>query len=270
MAESTLALAYNELTGEIGDFLGYGRGSANGDTAWDTTTQKAIDSCTKSALRMFYYPQRLDGEPSAYEWSFLRPETTLTFASAASTVALPDDYNGVIGQIDLSASSTIQWYPLDVTGIGRVNQQYAQYPTTTGRPQMVAVNPKKGTGAAAGQRFELKLWPIADQDYTLRLTYSIHPDYLSGAYPYAYGGAAHAETLRAAGCAAAELFRDNMRGPMWAYWEVRLAASIDVDRRHKPQLLGYNRDLSDLYGRRYPGRRNQHGESVVTVNGVTY
>ena len=46
---------------------------------------------------------------------------------------------------------------------------------------------------------------------------------------------------------------------------MRLAASISLDRRSKPQKLGYNADRSDRMGQYWRGGRHYfHG---VTVNG---
>jgi hypothetical protein len=112
------------------------------------------------------------------------------------------------------------------------------------------------------------VWPFADEDYTVEFTYYLIPDALSGAAPYAYGGAAHAETILASCKAAAERDLDDITdGPQMRNFRERLAASVAHDRRFKPQHLGYNADRSDRRGWR-DGRRHGWDGAVATWNGV--
>lgn len=71
MSESTLTLTYDDLRKEVAFFLGYGRKGDAGDglTADQATIVNAI---VASGLRRFYHPA------SGHEWSFLRPEATIT------------------------------------------------------------------------------------------------------------------------------------------------------------------------------------------------
>lgn len=262
MAESTLAAAYNDLTGDVGAFLGWGRGAANGDQAWTTQQQAVIDRCVKGGLRKVYH--------CSHDWHFLRPVATLQLASGANTVRLPDDYGAVEGQVVVSAATTIVWYPLDFTGIGRVYHAQAQNPTTTGRPRLCCEEPLKGT-STQGQRFQLRVWPLADAAYALQFQYYLNPDYLNGGQPYLYGGPQHAETFLAACKATAEIDLDDMAGgPQYQEFMRLLEVSKDIDRRQKPQLLGYNGDASDARARNRWGWRDQHGDALITVKGVQY
>ena len=61
----------------------------------------------------------------------------------------------------------------------------------------MAVRPLKGTTLTAGQRFDLYVFPIADQEYTLNLRYYVLLNDLTTARPYPYGGMTHAETILA-------------------------------------------------------------------------
>jgi len=134
---------------------------------------------------------------------------------------------------------------------------------------MAALQPIKGTTGTQGQRWQLFVFPKSDAAYTLQFQYYLLPDYLSGAFPYAYGGAQHAETLLAACKAVAELELDDAEGPQAASWQRMLATSIELDRRNKPQNLGYNRDMSDMK-HSYPWRQDLHGYSPVLFGGVQY
>jgi hypothetical protein len=264
--ESSLSIPKAELESLTGDFLGYGYGLAQGDVEWDRQQTLNIKQVRKSGERWFYYPEPVSGgEP--YSWSFLVPTSTLTFATDAQTVALPDDFDRIEGDVYPSLTDSLGYEPVKVTGEGRVQRAYTADQTRTGRPELLSVRPLKGTRANAGQRFELFIFPAADQDYTLTLRYHILPSALTDDRPYAYGGAAHAETLKAACLAAAELFLDNERGPMYAHFQARLLASIQIDQRHRPQHLGYNGDQSD--GRDVRGWRWQRlDEPLVTFNGI--
>lgn len=268
MAESTLSLQYKDLERAIGIFLGYGRGAAFGDTAFTTLQQDVIDQCLASGLRQFYWPKAPDGTGATYEWSFLKPVGVLPIPINVQTVPLYDDFGGMEGQGYLSAGKSTQWWPLDFVGIGEVLMRYSELPTTTGRPILIAVEPLKGTTAQQGTRYQLHIWPITDQPYSLKFQYYVNPDYINTAFPYHMGGAIHAETVRAACLKAAEATLDDQRG-LWAVeFEERLLASINADRKLKPQTLGYNGDQSD---KRYRWNRgDQHGWTEVTVRGVQY
>ncbi len=266
--ESTLALALDDLAGEVGLFLGWGRGAARGDQTWTTTQQAAITSAVKSGLRQFYYPMPLPPETTSYDWSFLKPVARLGLASGSVTMPLPDDYGGFEGRITILSTAGQQFWPIELVGIGTIYEQATRLPTTTGRPAVCCEEPLKGTTALGGQRFQLRFWPIPDADYTLQFQYYVLPDYLTGAFPYAYGGAAHAETILASCKYAAERDLDDMKnGPQNQNYLERLAASISMDRKMKPQKLGYNRDLSDRMEwegrpyREYPG---------ITIQGVQF
>ncbi len=272
MAESTLTLSYNDIAAEVGFFLGHGRGATApyADPAWSTQQQAAIDSCIRSGLRKFYFPPPLDGESSSYSWSFLKPMATLAVASGATTVACPDDFGGVEGQMMLSSTTGLYWFPIDFVGLGRVQTLAVQYPTTTGRPQMAAQEPLKGTTGTQGQRFQFRLWPVSDQAYTLKVQYYINPDYLNAGMPYAYGGMPHAETILEACLAVAEQRLDDAMTVHSELFMQRLAASVNNDRRMKPQMLGYNRDNSDLREKRFsndPWSRFGGDAAAITYRG---
>lgn len=264
--ESTLSLAKAELEGEIGLFLGFGRGLENGDTEWTAQQYATIRSLRASGERQFYFPPPLEQGGASYDWSFLRPVAELALAQDARSVELPDDFGGFEGQITLE--STLNTWPIEVLGVGVIHNRYAALPDASGRPELAALSPKRGTGKKSASRTELLIFPVADANYTLRFQYYILPDCLTGDRPYAYGGAAHAETLKASCLAAAEIYLDNEVGPMSANWMSRLAASISLDRRSKPQKIGYNADRSDRLGAYWRGGR--HWYNGVTYNGIPY
>lgn len=259
MPESTLNIAYLELQKDIAFFLGWQTDPA----LRSTSEQTAIDSFTKSGLRQFYYPPPLDGQQMVYEWSFLRPQATITLLEGEQSVTLPDDFGTLDGEVMISDTSSINC-PLKVFGEGSIRAAYLGSPELTGRPEMVAVCPLKGTTVNTSQRWSLLVYPIADADYTFTIAYSIHPNYLSGTLPYAYGGPAHAETILASCLAVAEQRGDDSMTVNTVKFRERLAASVGYDRRLKPQQYGYNGDRS--VGRR---GRNPFDSFTVTYEGQT-
>jgi hypothetical protein len=276
MPESSLTIAFRELQAELGQFLGYGRGTYYGGPPWtDPATgnagkQQTIDSATKSGLRRFYFSAMFPGIPIAYNWSFLKPTATLDLPIGAGpngyvTVRLPDDFGGLEDDGSILLASQALWLPIHVYGEGMVRQKYSEFPTLTGQPTMVAVVPIKGTGFESGQRFELLFYPVPDQEYTIQFAYRILPDCLSGALPYCYGGAQHSETILEACKAAAERNQDDAVSVHEEHYQQLLAASISYDRNLKPQRLGYCGDGSEE--RRWT-RRDLYQNQTVTFAGV--
>jgi hypothetical protein len=247
MAESTLSIAFQEIQAETGFFLGYGRGPNYADVAWTVQQQQAIDSICKSGSRTFYNPPALEGQESAYSWSFMHPVSTMQLDSGKNVVVLPDDYGGFEDQIYVSLVGAVgnMYWPVRLMGIGQIYAQQSQLPTQTGRPVMACEEPLKATTNAAGQRFQLRFWPLADSNYTIRFQYYVNPDYINTNLPYPLGGMIHAETLLEACLMCAEQKLDDRSQVHAMKFQERLQASISADRRLKPQTLGQNLDRSD-------------------------
>lgn len=270
MPESSLALKKSDLESEVGLFLGYGRGSDAGDTAWTSAQSAAIASCVKSGLRQFYFnpavPER--GVPASYSWSFLQPTLTVTLASGADSIDLPADFSGLQGNDLTLSDSNRPVCRIPLVGEGEIRRQFAYDADATGQPLMAAVRPLKERRGERGQRFELLFWPAADQAYTVEFTYHLTGEALTGDAPYAYGGAAHAETILESCLAIAEQRLDDSMTVHSEKFKERLEASVAHDRRGKPQHLGYNADRSDA--REWWGRRRGPGIPTVTWDGVEY
>lgn len=257
--ESTLSISRDELRAEIGSFLGYGRGAAYSETAWTAIQERAIDSCLNSGLHRFYFPPPLPNERVAHEWSFLKPTAQLTLADGKSAVPLPDDFGGLSGGVLQSSPAGRSWSPLRVVGTGEVDRLAAQDDDVTGCPRVVAIRPLKGTGRDQGQRFELAVFPKADQEYVLKLAYTLAPNALTAAHPYPYGGPIHRETVLESCLAVAEKRLDDEATVHHGEFMMHLAASVSHDRKFRPQMLGYNGN-----GRSIPDRR--HDSILVTVD----
>lgn len=275
MAESQLTLKLTDLAGEVGAFLGWGRGPDNGFEAWDARKQSDIKSCLESMLRMIYFQAQADPRDGAYQWSFLRPVADIPFVQGTRSSPLPDDFGGFQDEFAVSrATSTAGglFMPVPIVSEGQIDQRYAMVPGATGRPIMAAERVLKGTSMTKSSRSELYVYPQATEDYVMRIGYYILPDYLTTLNPFPYGGAAHAETFKAAARAAAELFLDNEPGPEMQNYQRALTASINYDRRHQPKSLGKNYDRSDWRRGAFYGREGWMTElgylGPITFNGT--
>jgi hypothetical protein len=258
--ESTLTAAFDDLTGDIGHFLGYGRGANNGDFTWDDDQQADITRYTKGGLRKVYF--------CGYKWSFLQPWTTLSLPEGDAAIKLPDDFGGFEGELIIAPDGGSAYEPVHLGRLGKIFELAAQFPEATGRPSLAATEPIKGTGQVKGQRWRLCFYPTADADYSVVGKYHILPPYLSGAFPYVYGGTEHAELFLAACKSVAELESDDMIGPQEANFQRLLGIAQEMDGRKKPAYPGYNGDSSDETERqRYRPGMGRAEDYTVTFDG---
>jgi hypothetical protein len=270
MSESTLALRKVDIEARLGTYAGWGRGEYFGDEPWTDEQKASIKNCVDSGCRRVYYPAPLEGEPNSHSWSFFRPVTLIALPSGSQSVILPDDYGSFEGNITILTSAngvTAQPWKIQWENEGRIREMYTVTSTISGPPMYVCPIPVKDKmpTATQGQRFELLVFPTADQDYTLQATYNINPGCLTDAFPYTLGGPQHSETFLESALAYMELFLDDRKGIHCLEFDKRLAASIDIDRRARPQRIGYNGDRSD--DRDYQ-RPNMHWYApAATYNG---
>lgn len=266
--ESSLTDNYWDVIGEVGFDLGWGRGERFGDEAWADDKYATLKMLVKNGLQQFYHPPALGGV--SHQWSFLRPVRSVTLLDGERFVLLPADFKGFEGDILITTGSGLT--PTSMRVLGGVHAQYAAYASATGRPQRCEVVPVRGTSSGHGQRFQLSVWPEADQDYTLQFRYSILPDMLTGEYPYAYGGSEHSATIKASCMEVAERKIDKIvGGPHYRHWMERLATSISMDRQKQPTTLGYVGDRSDDYEVGYgSGSRVRYSDwPIISSNGLT-
>lgn len=271
MAESTLALTRDTLREITGDWMGYGRGETAGEETWTSQQERVIDEIVTSGQSFVLKTPAIPGiDKGGYDWTWLHPVGSVILASGASEIDAPDDFGG------FEVGSTVTAAPTDggsVSGDGiriisesKIRDALARSPDATGSPEVIGTYWLKNATIAGGQRQVIKVYPTADQEYRLTFQYYIQADAISGTRPYPLGGAQHRETYKAACLAAAEIYRDNRKGPMWANFIDQLTGSIQIDRRNKSPNLGYNRDNSDQHGELFfPGRPFF---STITIGGV--
>ncbi len=250
MPESTLNLDMNELKGEIGSFLGWGRGLALGDEAWTSVKQREIDRLMSDALRWVYFEASPATNLPPHQWSFLTPSKSFTIASGNRACDLPDDFGGfATNMLSVTLSETGGVYSrVPLTSEKYIDEKYAAVSTATGRPVVASERVRQGPSQSHSERHEIYVYPEPDAAYTFRGSYNLLGKALTSSWPYAYGGAAMASCFQAAARAAAELKLDNLRpgeGPEWLNFQRSLAAAIARDSRHQPKTLGPNLDGSD-------------------------
>lgn len=256
MPESTLNLALTDLSAEAGTFLGWGRDAS----AWDARKAAEVKALVGSALRKFYFQAQADPRDANHNWTFMKPVAQLTLPQGTPSgqppttlpyIDLPDDFGGFEGEVTVSRDGLSGgFWPLKLVSEEMIRVKYAAFPSISGRPVAAAEWQVRGTAADRSNRSRLVVYPVPDADYTLMVPYYILPDFLTTANPYPYGGAAHAETMKAAVRAAAELYLDGSPGPEAANYQQCLAASVQYDRRHQPKSLGINSDMSDFLNQR--------------------
>jgi hypothetical protein len=138
------------------------------------------------------------------------------------------------------------------------------------RPTMAGVRPLL-LGSTTGQRFDLMLYPITDEDFVLNFRYEVHPNALiAGGHPY--GGMKFAELIRKSCLAQAELmFNDHKRNRRDEYALALRVAIADDSRNNRSERLGITRNREPHRG--YTGRlrfEDQIDNAAVTVHGVSY
>lgn len=228
----------DELTGEAGSYLGWGRDPSR----WSERKREDLNAVLATALRRFYFQ-------AGHEWTFLKPLTTLTLVTGEKSIPLPEDFGGFEGRAVISlGSSNGGYWPIEQVASEQIRARYSMATTASGRPMCFADEPRRNVTETRSSRNNLLVYPLPDNDYRFECTYSILPEFLTEKNPWPYGGAAHAETLKAGVRAAAEMFEDAEDGPQGANYAIAIMASIAYDRRHQPKTLGLNSDRSDMTG----------------------
>jgi len=184
---------------------------------------------------------------------------------------LPDDFGGIEGAMVIE---TTNYKPkIVIIGEGKI-RHLRQTDYSSSDPFYAAVRPKAHTTTTTGQRFEIMFYPTPDSVETISYVKRILPQMLvASTLTHPYGGASHAETLRAACIAAAEeQENENRLDGNQAYdkkklFLERLAASIAIDKQTNGlTYFGYNGDSSDEVHR--PDRVSKH--TGFLTNLVTY
>lgn len=178
---------------------------------------------------------------------------------------LPADFGGLQGDISYRRGQTNFRTVIRSRSDELVRRLSNELLASPGAPSYYATRPKTFSGGASNQqRWELVFDCPTDAAYTLQYRYSIVPEAIDPTNAYPYGGAQHAETIKEAVLAAAELMlKDDNDGPHRRRFLELLAASIAKDRiEHTPDSLGVDYGDPRMYGPQTFQR-----SVITTVNG---
>ena len=224
MSESGLSVGYPELIGETGKFLGYGY-KAYAD--YEAGRKAELNRFVQSGVRRVYYPPAVDPSVTGYEWSWLRPTTTIDIESGTSDYDLPDDFGRLIGALYYAAEEYKG--PISIVSVGRILSSRS-YVSLTGIPHSAAIRFKSSDGAS-GQRQEILFFPEPDDDWTLSYEYEAFSGALSTDYPYPLGGMKLAELYIESCLAVAESRVKDEIGIHTQTYQALLVDAVARDRK---------------------------------------
>jgi len=189
--------------------------------------------------------------------------------TSAGAYRMPDVFGGILGDMYFDVGDG-RYTPISIVNEGQVRHKL-QASDSTGRPYCAAIRPVAlATSTTTGQRFDLIVFPIPDTDYTLHYRYTVLPDALFADGLYPWGGATHAETIKASCLAAAAKTNFPVeKEEKWTEYLRLLQVSIGVDQQlNTAETLGYCGDPS-ARGAKPADCRLADGH-VVTVYGTAY
>jgi hypothetical protein len=235
MAESTLTLCYVELKSAVSYFL-----FGNTDPGQLSSQEQDIcDECVQSGYRAFLYPPAIEGVEAGYEWTFMRPVSSIDTVADTADQDMPENFDRLVGNgFTFAANAQVAPVVADV-GEGRIrNLRLAG--TETGRPRVAGLRRKNNEGAEA-QRWEVMWYPTPDAVYTLEFRFAVLVEALTETDEKVYplGGLKHADTLRASCLAAADArVNDMYDGPKYQDFIRRLIGSIKRDKGESAKFFG--------------------------------
>jgi len=233
MAESSLSLAWSDFKSEVGWYLGMGRGVS---VAWTASQLSEISGIVQSGIRRVYYPPAMSSQTVGYEWSWLRPTSTLAISVAGGyDYDLPDDFGRLIGELNYPASEYRN--PISVIAVGKLLALRVNSDLTSGAPRYAATRYKTSTGSA-GQKQEILFWPTPDASWTLLYEYEAYNGALSTSYPYPLGGMQLSELYLESCLAVAESRINDEIGQHAQQFNALLIDAIARDRKRGAQLYG--------------------------------
>jgi hypothetical protein len=229
MAEATLSLSYNDLQAELARFVGY---NPTGMTAAQIAE---LDRYIQSGVRQFYYPPAVEGVEAGYEWSFLKPVTSITTTADDGVQDLPDDFGRLIG--DFHYSSTYSQSIVEISE-HRITELLAG-DSSSGLMKYAAIRQKAAPVTAIGQRQEVVWFPIPKAAYSLTYRYEAYQGKInSTTKPYPLGGMKHSETILESCLAVAEQRANDEKGIHWDAFSRLLLMSVAQDKARGARYFG--------------------------------
>jgi len=256
LSESGLSIGWTELQQRVGFFLGYGRTIAD----WTADQTAEVAEYVQSGVRRVYFPISDNPMVLGYEWSWIKPSTTMDIEDDDGDYDFPDDFHRLIGKMYFAADSC--YAPIKSVGVGDILAMRSAH-DRTGPPQYVAVR-RKTEDRESGQRWEALFWPEPDADYTLTYKYEAYSGALSDSYPYTLGGMALGELFIESCLAVAEQQATDEASIHTALYDRLLLSEVMRDRKRGAATYGRvgNREIDEK-------GRIRHGDTGSTYP-ITY
>jgi len=251
--------SYISLMNDVSYFL-YGKADYTDLTA---TQETLVGKIVNLGYRQFLYPQAVEGLPDGFEWSFLRPVTTLATVADDEDQNMPSDFGRLISDGFVFEADAQVPYVLADVGEGKI-RKLRQQSDQTGRPRLAAIRTKSSDGSAA-QLKEVMWYPKPDDAYTLSYRYEALASDLTVANPYLLGSTKHSEVLRLSCLSAADATAiDKPRGIHWEDFQRSVVAAAKRDQREGPRFFG-NVGCRGEYDEKSSGGISNY---TLTVSGV--
>jgi hypothetical protein len=223
---ATMMYPYSTLYNRVSKFLGtYGTSGPSGTDLTDA------QDFVKSGYLQFL---------TAYDWTFRRRYTTLSFESGTYIYELPEDYGGIRTRPQFTDQTG---YPPLTERADAEIMELRSYGENAGYPEYYAI--QAGSYAPeTGQRYEFKVWPTPNSDWTVYYSYYLMPPMMSNDTDVHMGGAEVTECVKAFCLAAAEGESDETIGPQKQLAMDELNKAIGLDKKREPKSLGYMGDFN--------------------------
>ncbi len=231
MAESGLSVGYANLRKAVGYYLGYGQSVSD----WSSNTDKTahVEDAIQSGVRQVYYPPAIDKSILGYEWSWLRPTTTLTTADGTGDYDLPDDFGTLFGLFHFPADEYRT--SIAIVSIGKLLAMRAV--DQSGPPRYAAIR-YKAEDRTTGSRQEVLFYPEPNEIWALPYEYEAYSGALSTGYPYPLGGMQLAELYIESCLSIAEQRYNDETGLHTQRYQALLLDAVARDRKRGASVYG--------------------------------
>lgn len=160
------------------------------------------------------------------------------------TYDLPDNVAYIIGPFTYRPGSATLYGPIEQISVEEV-RAHRQWTDVISRPQVYTMEPLDYAPTTGSPRWRVRFWPTPDAAYVLEYRYAVRIDDVTAVNKYPMGSMEHAETIKQAVLAEAELQLTSQEGPHNAKFMRCLEASIATDSETAAEFLGYNHDRSE-------------------------
>jgi len=247
MAESTLTLGYPEIRQAVAYYLSFGTTIAN----WTATQEAIIEAIVQTGYRRVLYPFAADGNDAGYNWSFLRPTTTLAIVADVGDYDLPDDYGSIIGELHYAPDK--HKAPIKMVSLATILDMRSA--SDRNQAPYWAATRYKASDGTAGQKQEILTYPESDDDYTLYYSYDAYAGVMSDAAPYPLGGMQMSEVYKESCLAVAESRNGDEIGLHNTLFKALLDDAIMRDKQRGTKNFGQMGQSDYASARATPWRR---------------